>query len=213
MQHRAISAEDKAVRFDALLDAAEKLWLAEPGQIPSVARIAEAAGVAKGTVYLYVRGKETLLLTLHERHLQCFFGQVAARAAMPGSMNIDDMLAILSRFLDETPAFLPLASLSHGLLERQIPLDTGFAFEERTHAGLASVVESLRPHFPGISQELMLQSYALILGLWPLLRPSPLKALIQERELGSVCALDYRNMLDTALRALWRGAFSQEGSS
>ncbi|MFZ5465846.1 MAG: TetR family transcriptional regulator [Pseudomonadota bacterium] len=209
-QPRAISAEDKALRLEAILDAAERLWLARPGIMPSMAEIAADAGLAKGTLYLYFRSKETLFLALHERHLRWFFGRVAARAATPAPMDIEDMLDVLRRFLGDTPAFLPLASLIHGLLERHVPLEVGFEFEQRTQAGLLAAVDSLRPHFPQVSLGLMLQSYGLILGLWQLMRPSPLKALMQERELYCVCTLDYLNMLETALRALWRGALSTE---
>ncbi|MEW6765046.1 MAG: TetR family transcriptional regulator [Pseudomonadota bacterium] len=213
MRSRAISTEDKAQRLDDILNAAERLWLAEPGRMPSVAEIAGGAGLAKGTVYLYFRSKEALFLALHERHVRQFFGHVIARAMQEPPMSIDDMIALQRQFLLDTPAFLPMAALSHGLLERHLPLDTAFEFEERTHAGLSATVEALRRHFPRITQELMLQSYALILGLWQLLRPSPLKELMKERELYCACTLDYLNMLEAALRALWHGAFNKENDA
>ena len=209
-QLRAIRAEDKALRLEAILDAAERLWLARPGIMPSMAEIAVESGLAKGTLYLYFRSKEALFLALHERHLRAFFGRVAERAMQERPMTIEDMLAVLRRFITDTPAFLPLASLSHGLLERHVPLELGFEFEQRTHAGLNAAVEALCPHFPRITLGLMLQSYGMILGLWQLMRPSPLKALMQERALYCPCTLDYLNMLETALRALWRGALSTE---
>ena len=210
MSSRALSQTDKEARHEAILDAAEQLWLNRPDQMPSIAEIAIEAGLAKGTLYLYFPSKEALFLALHERHVRQFFGKVSQRAEQQQPMTIDDMIEIQRRFLIETPAFLPLASLSHGLLERHLPLETAFAFEQRTHAGLGSVVEKLQQHFPRMTQELLLQSYALILGLWQLLRPSPLKELMKERELYCVCTHDYLNMLDMALRTLWRGAFSQE---
>jgi len=49
---------DKEERRNALLDAAEALFLAQPGRMASVAEVAQAAGVAKGTVYLYFPSKE-----------------------------------------------------------------------------------------------------------------------------------------------------------
>lgn len=207
---RAIRAEDKALRLEAILDAAERLWLARSEIMPSMAEIAVECGLAKGTLYLYFRSKEALFLALHERHLRAFFSRVAAQAMQEKPMTIEDMLAVLRRFLNETPAFLPLASLSHGLLERHVPLELGFEFEQRTHAGLNAAVVALRPHFPHITLGLMLQSYGLILGLWQLMRPSPLKVLMQERELYCPCTLDYLNMLETGLRALWRGALDPE---
>ena len=35
----------------------------------NVAEVAESAGLAKSTVYLYFPGKEEMLLALHERHV------------------------------------------------------------------------------------------------------------------------------------------------
>jgi len=203
---RAVNAADKAERLRAILDAAERLWLAQPEALPSVAAIAGEAGLSKGAVYLYLPSKEALWLALHERQLQAFFTQVQARARAPTSMGLDDLLAELRGFLDDTPAFLPLAVLSHGLLERQIPLELGLAFETRTQAALAEVVAELQPHFPQVSVALMMQSYALILGLWQLLRPTPLKALLLARGLGDGTASEYHAMLGQALHTLWQGA-------
>lgn len=210
MQIRAINAEDKHLRHHTILDAAEQLWLAQPERMSSVADIAQAAGLAKGTVYLYFRSKEELFLAIHERHVAEFFNRVTARALQAAPMQMDDMFAIKRQFLLDTPAFLPLATLCHGMMERHIPLEVGYAFEERTYARLDAVVTALQGHFPAMTQALMLQSYALILGLWQLLRPTPLKQLMQERSLICACTDDYLSMLETALRALWRGALTPE---
>ena len=49
-------------------------------------------------------------------------------------------------------AFLPMATLCHGMMERHIPLEVGYAFEERTLAGLATVVSQLQTHFPNLTR-------------------------------------------------------------
>ena len=51
MQNRATNPEDKELRREAILDAAVKLWLAQPERMANMAEIATAAGLAKGTVY------------------------------------------------------------------------------------------------------------------------------------------------------------------
>jgi AcrR family transcriptional regulator len=176
----------------------------------NVADIATAAQLAKGTVYLYFRSKEELFLAIHERHVDKFFTRVTERALQDTPMTIEDMFAIERQFLLDTPAFLPLATQCHGMLERHIPLEVGYAFEERTFTRLDAVVAAMQHHFPPMTQALMLQSYALILGLWQLLRPTPLKDLMKERSLTCACTNDYLLMLEAALRALWRGALSPE---
>lgn len=208
---RATCPEEKEQRRHLILDAAERLWLDDPERMANIAEIAQAAGLAKGTLYLYFRSKEELLLAMHERHNSLFFDSVIQRAGQDGPMAIEDMIGMIRGLLIATPAFLPLATLCHGLMERHISLEIAYAFEERTHAHLDRVVAALQRHFPLLTQALMLQSYALILGLWQLLRPSPLKELMRQRELVCACTDDYLNALDQALRALWRGALSPEG--
>ena len=73
IRQRAIGAEDKEERQQALLDAAERLLLRSPERMASVAEVADEAGLAKGTVYLYFPSKEELLLALHERNVGGFF--------------------------------------------------------------------------------------------------------------------------------------------
>ncbi|MDD5392598.1 MAG: TetR family transcriptional regulator [Thiothrix sp.] len=210
MQIRATNPEDKELRREAILDAAEQLWLSQPERMANVADIASAAGLAKGTVYLYFRSKEELFLAIHERHVTEFFNRVAERARQDAPMTLEDMLSLTRQFLLNTPAFLPLATQCHGMMERHIPLEVGYAFEERTYARLNTVVAALQRHFPLITPALMLQSYALILGLWQLLRPTPLKELMKERSLICACTDDYLLMLENALNALWRGALTPE---
>lgn len=210
MHSRATNPADKEQRRETILDAAERLWLGTPLRVASMAEIATAAGLAKGTVYLYFRSKEELFLAIHERHVAEFFERVRTRAQHREPMSFDDMFAIKRQFLADIPAFLPLASLCQGWMERHIALAIGYAFQERTYAHLDNVVTDLKPHFPGISQALMLQSYGLILGLWQLLRPTPLKDLMKQKSAHWVGADDYLAMLETALRALWRGTLTHE---
>lgn len=207
MQIRATNPEDKELRREAILDAAEQLWLSQPERMSNVADIASAAGVAKGTVYLYFRSKEELFLAIHGRHVDTFFNRLKARANQPNQpMALDDLFAVNRAFLLDFPAFLPVASLCHGLLERQIPLETAFAFKEQTYRQLEDLVLALSCHFPQATPALMMQSYALFLGLWQLMRPSPLKELMKERALAPACTDDYLQMLEAALKSLWNGA-------
>src|SRR5215212_6174249 len=91
---RAMGSEDKEVRRQALLDAAERLYLAHPDRVASVSEVAQAAGVAKGTVYLYFPSKEEMLLALHERHVAHFFAELMKRLARPERATFDDVFRI-----------------------------------------------------------------------------------------------------------------------
>ena len=78
IRQRAIQAVDKEERHHAILDAAERLLLRSPDRVANVAEVADEAGLAKGTVYLYFPSKEELLLALHERNRRRFFGALNA---------------------------------------------------------------------------------------------------------------------------------------
>ena len=94
--HRAVQAEDKAARRAAILAAAEQLIGRNPESFASVAEVAEAAGLAKGTVYLYFRTKEEIVLAVHAQHSEGLFARLDATLAAelnrdhpPGSATYD----------------------------------------------------------------------------------------------------------------------------
>ena len=64
MARHATAIEDKQARRAAILRAATGLFVAGDGTLPSAAEIAAAAGLAKGTVYLYFRTKEEIFASL-----------------------------------------------------------------------------------------------------------------------------------------------------
>ena len=205
------SAEAREQRFNQLLDAAVSLWLQHPERIPSVAEVADAAGLAKGTVYLYFKSKEDLLLAAHERHAQAFFAALIARASKRKQMNFDSMMQLTHEHIVRISAFLPLATLVAGLMRKGVSPETAMAFEQRMAARLGAAGELLCNHFPlpdaASGVRLLMRSYALILGLWQLVgdcRPCA------NDEVSAMLRPDYATELDAALRALWQGTFDKE---
>ena len=67
--------EPPDVRRTQILDGAERVFV-ERGIDASVAEVAEVAGVAKGTVYLYFASKAELLAELRARYLERFAATV-----------------------------------------------------------------------------------------------------------------------------------------
>lgn len=66
---RARSAEQKALRRNAVLEVAETYFLEVGYEAFSMAKLAKRAGVVKGTLYLYFKTREELFLTLYEQSL------------------------------------------------------------------------------------------------------------------------------------------------
>lgn len=208
VRQRAMGSEDKEVRGQAILDAVERLFVRHPERMASVAEVAAAAGLAKGTVYLYFPSKEEMLLALHERHVTHFFTALMGKLAEPGPLDFDDIFPVTRDHLIRLPGYLELTSRCFGLMDREIPKDTALAFKARIAATLAAAGVHLDRHFampPGAGVSLLLHSYGLIVGLWQLLHPNERFGRAMKRPELRLLDRDYEREIEGALRALWTG--------
>jgi AcrR family transcriptional regulator len=213
IKQRAVAVADKEERRQALLDAAEALFLEQPDRMASVAEVAEAAGLAKGTVYLYFPSKEEMLLALHERHVSRFFAELQKKLALPGPLGFDDILPVTSEHLIRVPGYLALTSRCFGMMDREIPLETAIAFKGRVNQMLETAGRGLERHFPtleaGDGITLLLHSYGLIVGLWQLLHPNERFGKAMDRPEVRGLKRDYEKEIAQALRELWSGALTK----
>ena len=209
IKQRALLAEDKQERHHGILDAAERLLRRSPDRVASVSEVADDAGLAKGTVYLYFRSKEELLLALHERHVAEFFAALDALLSRDEPVSFDEILAVTGKHIVDTPTFLPLATRCFGIMATEVPLDAAVAFKARMSTRMREAAAGLERHFPelppGGGVPLLRHSYALILGLWQMSTTQ----VIERPEGVEECPMvgfDYAEELARGLRALWRGS-------
>jgi len=206
IRQRAVQAEDKEERRHAILDAAEELLAEEVNRVANMAEVADRAGLAKGTVYLYFPSKDELLVALHERHVEAFFKALLARLEQPTTLTLDEMRALTTEHMIGQPTFLPLATLCFGLMETEIPHDVASAFKQRMTERLTRAGAGLERHFPalrgGEGIALLRHSYALIIGLWQM---SASQARAGDDAVCVGAEFDYPTELNRALNALWRG--------
>lgn len=212
IRQRAVQAEDKQERHDAILDAAERLLLRSPERVANVAEVAAEALLAKGTVYLYFPSKEELLLALHERNVDGFFRAVIGLVEGDAPVAIDDMLVLTRRYMVEPPLFLPLASRCFALMAQSIPAEAAAAFRQRMSDRLLRAGEGLERHFPelgaGGGVQLLRHSYALIIGLWQMSAAGGAACAVGSDVPPPAFAWRYEEDLERALRSLWRGAIA-----
>jgi AcrR family transcriptional regulator len=211
VKQRAVGAQDKEERRTAILDAAEKLYLKHPDRIASVAEVALAAGLAKGTVYLYFPGKEEMLLALHQRHVERFFARMVERLGAPGAVGFDQVFAVTRDHFIRVPGYIALTSRCFAMMDREIPLDVVIAFKKRVGLLLAEAGAGLARHFPltlpqGVT--ILMHSYALIVGLWQLVHPNERLGKAMDQPALRALKLDYEREVEAALRALWSGALA-----
>jgi len=83
-------------RPDQILDAAERLLVAEGGAAMTMDGVATAAGVGKGTIYHYFRSKADLLSALRNRYLARAVTRAEQAAGLPGGAAMDRV----ERFVD-----------------------------------------------------------------------------------------------------------------
>jgi AcrR family transcriptional regulator len=208
---RAVRAVDKLERRNEILDAAERLFLEQPEAVASMDELAQAAGIAKGTLYLYFPSKEEVLVALHERHFSQCFDQIEARLASGRRFTVEDLLAHARKDFLEQPTRMSVASLVVGLTERSLPPEPALRFKMALGERLLSLGRALEQALglgPGDGARLLNVSFALMLGMWQLkgcmgaeryrhlLEPKIAKAFVAEYPVETI----------EALRLLWSAA-------
>ncbi|MEM9491791.1 MAG: TetR/AcrR family transcriptional regulator, partial [Myxococcota bacterium] len=84
---------------ERILDAAEKIFAENGFYNARVAQIARAAGVADGTIYLYFKSKDDLLISLFESRMERV-NQNLYRAANTAERPADKLLAVIRTHLE-----------------------------------------------------------------------------------------------------------------
>lgn len=209
--HRAVQAEDKAARRAAILAAAEVLIERDPENFASVAEVAEVAGLAKGTVYLYFSSKEEMVLAVHAQHSERLFEALdkvlTARADDLKPAHVADAFC---SFVTAHPVFLHVGATCHSSFQRNIAPEVMLRFRAGIAERLGHFGPLLEARFPALKAgdgvALLQSTYAYALGMWQLCDPTQKKARgIGERAELEVFNRDFRSDLYNGLLALWRG--------
>lgn len=213
MTRRARDDDAKQARRADILQAARQLFLADDRQLPSVSAIASAAGLAKGTLYLYFTTKEEIFIALLDEEFSglleviqhSFSGDSAAQ-------RINAAISQMVDYLDRHPEFLRLDAMAYSVLEQNLPDSVVRSFKVKLTQGLSAAGAMLDQGLDlqaGHGSRLLLRSYALIRGLWQTLDyPAPLQKLLAE-PVFAVIRPPFRSELQASLEDFWRGALSR----
>lgn len=206
---RAVAVEDKEARRNAILDAVERLFLRHPGRMASVAEVAEAAKLAKGTVYLYFPSKEEMLLALHERHVAAFFAELVTLLQGAGPLTFEQIFEVARRHIVRGPGYLDLTSRCLSLMDREIPVERALAFKMGVGQALERAGSLLERHFPALAPGsgvgLLCNSYGLMVGLWQLMHSNQRFGAAMQRPEMRMFNCDYESEVERAVLALWTG--------
>jgi len=89
-----------------ILDAAVRVFAEEGFYNSKVSQIAEAAGVADGTIYLYFKSKDDLLISLFEDRMDSVNAQLRETLSRPGTAldRLRQVVALHFQLVEENPA-------------------------------------------------------------------------------------------------------------
>jgi TetR/AcrR family transcriptional regulator len=201
---RARADWQKEVRGRQILESAAELF-ASHGRLPAMAEVAERAGLAKGTLYLYFRGREALWLELLNgclgRWVEAIEQRVEAGRAVPEAIVAG---------AEAEAMLIPLAICNATLIEPNAGPDDALRFKDSTAALIMRLARFLAPRLDMAEAEARrraILTYALLLGLWQMATPTPpvRDAAERAREPG-FWTLDWQAEALAGLEALWSAA-------
>lgn len=206
---RARAPEAKTERRAAILGAAESLLRRDPAGAFSVDALARRAGLAKGTVYLYFRTREEVLLAVHEKQVHELFDAFEAALDAPGADG-QSVLEAGIRYHSSRPEAYALSGNCRSFLADRVSVDAAVRFKASLGpriAALGARLETLLPGLaPGEGAALLINSHALIVGLWQLADTPPRLRKPMQRAGVPALRIDFEQQLIAALGDLWEGA-------
>lgn len=209
LRRRAVAAEDKTERRDAIVRAAAELVRRDPSCGCSVDQLAARAGVAKGTVYLYFGSREEVLLAVHEKQSHELFDVVERALAAPQPSGKSVVRAGLG-YVRAHPQFYPLAANCRGMLDSNISTEVALAFKLGVGKRLQSLGARIEHLYPGLKAgegaALLTNCYALIIGLWQQADPPLSLRPVMDRPEMRIFKIDFEKQLNAALLDLWDAA-------
>lgn len=166
IRSRARGAQAKLARRESLiLAASELLEESEDGEI-SVARVAQRAGIAKGTVYLYFESKEEIFVELFHRALCEWSEEVVETLPRAGR---EGPAAAFAKSLAERPYLRRLMLSAHARLRPRLTLRQAAAFDAALSAELDEVAIQLEKVHSvlctGDGHRLLRRAWSFALGL------------------------------------------------
>ena len=208
---RARTLEDKDLRRSHLLQAAAALFAQTNFDGVTIAKMAERAGVAKGTAYLYFSCKEAVFLGLVEAELILWESDLSlALQALPAARNANVVPAAIARTLQQRPMLGRLLVLLHSVIEPQLDLEAARAFKVFLRDLVARLSASLVQALPGLDAAqavtLVMQIHALVISVTQLSSPPHTIALVLEQDASlQLMKIEFEPFLAHTLATLLRG--------
>jgi AcrR family transcriptional regulator len=213
---RAMSEAQKQTRRATILAAAAHIFAERDYAAITMAEVADAAQVVKGTLYLYFPSKEALFLTLLGEQLDEWFAIMRAGLAeiAPDDAAIERVVTLFDATLAERPTLTRLTAILYSILEQNIDVATARTFKRWLREQMQTVGDLLDRALPflatqGGGEVLLMACHALIVGLRSLSDPAlVVRTVIQDPDL-SVFLVDFQTTFTRMLRTQVLGLAAQ----
>ena len=188
--NRAMTEEQKRLRRADILKVALHRFSLMPYDHLSMADTADAAGVAKGTLYLYFRSKEEMFLAVYTDELNAWFDELdQALTTSQGEASIAAFLQRLGDSLARRPQLLRLIAILHTVLEGNVDYATAKRFKTWSKERFQKTGGLIERHLPflkpGQGTELILRINALVIGFEHMAEPAGvMREVLAEEELA-----------------------------
>ena len=208
---RARTLEDKDLRRSHLLQAAAELFAQTDFEGVTIANMAQRAGVAKGTAYLYFSCKEAVFLELVQMELGYWEANLDQALRLLPAVRLPDAVPnAIARSLAARPMLGRLLVLLHSVIEPQLDLASAHAFKIFLRDLVTRLSGHLVQHIEGLTVQqaavLVMQIHALVISVTQLASPPPVIAqvLAQDASLQLMC-VEFEPFLASTLNTLLRG--------
>lgn len=141
---RARSAAAKQRRERAILDAAHSLGAERSVREVTLTDIAAAVGMHKSAMLRYFETREQIFLALTAEGWQEWSTTLSSRLSDLTSASPDIVAAVIAHSLVARPFFCDLLAQAPMNLERNVSLDSAYAFKTAVLGAVSSVATSLR---------------------------------------------------------------------
>lgn len=167
---RARRQEDKQLRRETILRAALELLDERRFAEVKMIDIAQASGLAKGTIFLYFETKEVLFLELLEELLAEWLTEVNSELDNnKGRWNSSRVARIFAETLVKRDSLTRLLTIATSVLEQNTDVERIVTFKHRLIELLSDTGKRLEQRLeflgPGEGAYLLLRIYALIVGV------------------------------------------------
>ncbi len=208
LRQRARSPADKDLRRAQLVAAATQLFAESDFDAVTIARVAERAGVAKGTAYLYFATKETLFLELVREALAQWLVDLTQRLGRIRSAQAVPLA--IAKSLAEKRDMRRLLVLLHSVIEPHINEATARGFKIFMRDLLRDISALIMRKIPGLAPPdaptLVLQTHALVISLTQLAEPPAVIASVMAADPSlQPLQIEFEPFLARTLATLVRG--------